>query len=142
MNSVILRTATRFIMPLLLLFSIVILLQGHNKPGGGFIAGLIAAATFSLHALAFDPDSTRRVLVVDLRSLIGGGLLVALVSALVPLAHGLPLMTGVWTTVPMMGGDPIKIGTPLLFDLGVYLVVVGISLMMVLSALDAQEQDT
>jgi len=142
MNSVILRTATRFMMPLLLLFSIVILLQGHNKPGGGFIAGLIAAATFSLHALAFDPDSTRRVLVVDLRSLIGAGLLVALVSAFVPLAQGLPLMTGVWTTVPMMGGDPIKIGTPLLFDLGIYLVVVGISLMMVLSVLDAQEQDT
>ena len=141
MNSVILRTATRFMMPLLLLFSIVILLQGHNKPGGGFIAGLIAAATFSLHALAFDPDSTRRVLVVDLRSLIGAGLLVALVSAFVPLAQGLPLMTGVWTTVPMMGGDPIKIGTPLLFDLGIYLVVVGISLMMVLSVLDAQEQD-
>ncbi len=142
MNSVILRTATRFMMPLLLLFSIVILLQGHNKPGGGFIAGLIAAATFSLHALAFDPESTRRVLVVDLRSLIGAGLLVALVSALVPLAQGLPLMTGVWTTVPMMGGDPIKVGTPLLFDLGIFLVVVGISLLMVLTVLDAQEQDT
>jgi len=139
---VILRTATRFMMPLLLLFSIVILLQGHNKPGGGFIAGLIAAATFSLHALAFDPESTRRVLVVDLRSLIGAGLLVALVSALVPLAQGLPLMTGVWTTVPMMGGDPIKVGTPLLFDLGIFLVVVGISLLMVLTVLDAQEQDT
>ncbi len=141
MNSVILRTATRFTMPLLLLFSLVILLQGHNKPGGGFIAGLIAAATFSLHALAFDPDSTRRVLVVDLRSLIASGLLVALASAFIPLAQGLPLMTGVWTTVPMMGGDPIKVGTPLLFDLGVFMVVVGISLLMVLTLLEPQEED-
>ena len=141
MNSVILRTATRFMMPLLLLFSIVVLLQGHNKPGGGFIAGLITAATFSLHALAFDPDSTRRVLVVDMRSLIGAGLLIALASAFIPLAQGLPLMTGVWTTIPMLGGDPIKIGTPLLFDLGGFIVVVGISLLMVLTLLDSQEKD-
>jgi len=141
MNSVILRTATRFTMPLLLLFSLVILLQGHNKPGGGFIAGLIAAATFSLHALAFDPESTRRVLVVDLRSLIGAGLVVALASAFLPVAHGLPLMTGMWTTVPMGAGEPIKVGTPLLFDLGVFMVVVGISLLMVLTLLEPQEGD-
>jgi len=78
---------------------------------------------------------------VDMRSLIGAGLLIALASAFIPLAQGLPLMTGVWTTIPMLGGDPIKIGTPLLFDLGVFIVVVGISLLMVLTLLDSQEKD-
>jgi multicomponent Na+:H+ antiporter subunit B len=140
-NSIILRTATRFILPLMLLFSIVILLQGHNKPGGGFIGGLLAAAAYSLHALAFDPATTRRMIGIDLRSLIGLGLVVALVSGLIPLAMGRPFMTGVWTTINLGGGEPLKVGTPLLFDLGVYSVVLGIALLMVLTLLDPDEDD-
>ncbi len=140
MNSVILRTATRFTIPLLLLFAIVILLQGHNKPGGGFIGGLIAAAAFSLHALAFNAAETRKVLVVDLRTLIGVGLLIALSSAFIPLFVNLPFMTGVWVEVPVGGGAPIKLGTPLLFDLGVFTVVISVTLLMVLTLLDPQER--
>lgn len=138
MNSVILRTATRFLLPLLLLFSVVVLLQGHNKPGGGFIGGLVAAAAFSLHALAFDPKATRRVLVIDLRSLIGLGLCVALASALLPVLWGLPFFTGMWAELEIAGTE-VHLGTPLLFDLGVYMLVIGVALLMVLTLLEPVE---
>jgi len=138
-KNVLLQTATRYLLPLLLLFSVVIFLQGHNKPGGGFIAGLIAAAAFSLHALAFDAASTRRLLRVDLRSLIGIGLTLAIASAALPLAFGRTFFSGLWTSI---GGDPatgdpgLKVGTPLFFDLGVYLLVVGIAMLLVLTLLE------
>ncbi len=135
MNSTILRTATRFLLPLLLLFALVIFLQGHNKPGGGFIGGLVAAAAFSLHALAFDPRETRRMLVVDLRTLIGAGLSIALASAVAPLAVGKPFFKGLWTEVEI-GGNLLHLGTPLLFDLGVFLLVVGVAMLMVLTLLE------
>ena len=140
MNSTILRTATRFLLPLLLLFALVIFLQGHNKPGGGFIGGLVAAAAFSLHALAFDPRETRRMLVVDLRTLIGAGLSIALASAVAPLAVGKPFFKGLWTEVEI-GGNLLHLGTPLLFDAGVYLVVFGITLIMIFALEDAHDGD-
>lgn len=135
MKSTILRTATRFLLPLLLLFALVIFLQGHNKPGGGFVGGLVAAAAFSLHALAFDARETRRMLVVDLRTLIGAGLLVALTSAIMPLFVGQPFFKGLWTSVEI-GGNELHLGTPLLFDLGVFLLVVGVAMLMVLTLLE------
>jgi multicomponent Na+:H+ antiporter subunit B len=131
-NSVILQTATRYLMPLLLLFSIVVLLQGHNKPGGGFIGGLIGATAFSLHAIAFSAEETRRALRVDMRTLIGVGLLVALSSGMLSLFVGLPFMTGMWTEIAFPGVGPTKIGTPILFDIGVYMVVLGVAIFMVL----------
>jgi L-alanine-DL-glutamate epimerase-like enolase superfamily enzyme len=56
MNSLILRTAARYLLPLLILFSIFLLFRGHNEPGGGFVAGLVAAAAFALYALAADVE--------------------------------------------------------------------------------------
>lgn len=138
MNSAILRTAVRFLLPLLLLFSVVVLLQGHNKPGGGFVGGLVAAAAFALHALAFDPRETRRAIPIDLRSLIGIGLLIALLSALLPILAGRPFFTGLWTEFDF-AGTVVHLGTPLLFDLGVYTLVLGVALLMVLTMLEAGE---
>ena len=130
-TSLILSTAARYLFPLLLLFSLFLLLRGHNEPGGGFVGGLVAAAAFSLYAIAEGVATARRVLGVDSRALIGVGLLVAAVSGLIPLAAGQPFMTGMWSdyTVPLLG----KVGTPLLFDIGVYLVVVGVTLTIVFS---------
>jgi multicomponent Na+:H+ antiporter subunit B len=132
MNSVILQTATRYLMPLMLLFSIVVLLQGHNKPGGGFIGGLVGATAFALHAIAFNAHETRRALRIDMRTLIGVGLLIALASGMLGPIYGLPLMTGMWTELAVPGVGPLKVGTPLLFDVGVYLVVLGTAILMVL----------
>jgi multicomponent Na+:H+ antiporter subunit B len=127
MRSLILMTATRFLLPLLLLFSIFLLLRGHNAPGGGFAGGLVVASAFALYGFAFGVSESRRLLGVQPRTLVGAGLLVALFSALISLLRGQPLMTGQWTSVhvPMIG--PIDVGTPILFDIGVYLVVIGVA---------------
>lgn len=129
MRSLILSTATRYLMPLLLLFSVFLLLRGHNEPGGGFVGGLTAAAAFALFAIAEGVAPARRMLILHPRTLLGTGLLIALVAGLPAIFFGLPYMTGLWSTLelPAVG----KLGTPLLFDVGVYLVVVGMALMIV-----------
>jgi multicomponent Na+:H+ antiporter subunit B len=133
MTSLILSTAARYLLPLLLLFSLFILARGHNEPGGGFIGGLIGAAAFALNAIAFDARSTRRTLRIDPRMLIPTGLGIALVSSMVPLLYREAFMTGKWLTVYAPGLEEIDIGTPLLFDCGVYLLVLGVALTMILT---------
>ena len=68
MNSLLLRTAARFLVTLLLLFSIFLLLRGHNEPGGGFVGGLVAAGAFALYGLASNVVEARRALRVDTRT--------------------------------------------------------------------------
>ncbi len=139
MNSIILIAATRLIFPLLLMFSVIVTLNGHNLPGGGFVGGLMAAAAFALHSMAFDSTATRRLLRVSPMSLIGVGLAFALISALISLcapAFGGPdyaFMTAMWASFEAPGIGPLKVGTPLLFDFGVYFTVLGVTLVMVLT---------
>jgi multicomponent Na+:H+ antiporter subunit B len=137
MSSLILRTAARFLLPLLLLFSIFLLLRGHNEPGGGFSGGLVAAVAFTLLAVGTDVPTVRRALQLEPRSLIGIGLLVAIASGAVGLLSGEPLLTGRWVDLALPGGLVLTVGTPLLFDIGVYLVVVGVALAIVLALAEA-----
>ena len=132
MNSLILRTAVRVFQPVLLVYSFFLLVAGHNQPGGGFVGGLVAAAALALYAIAYDAQSARTLAIVNPRTTIGIGLMLALVSGLLPLLGGLPLMTGLWTDVPLVG----VLGTPILFDIGVYLVVIGVTLLMVLTLVE------
>jgi multicomponent Na+:H+ antiporter subunit B len=131
-NSLILRVATRFMLPLLLLFSVFLLLRGHNEPGGGFSGGLVAAAAFVLYGFAFGAPEAGRALGANPRSLIGAGLLVAVGSGIVALLAGRPLLTGLWAQVSLPGFGNLHVGTPLLFDIAVYLVVIGVTLSIVL----------
>jgi multicomponent Na+:H+ antiporter subunit B len=126
MNSPILRSATRLLAPLMLLFSLFLLVRGHNEPGGGFVGGLVAATAFALVLLAQGLPPARRLLRLDPPAILASGLLVALVSGIAPLLQGRPYMTGRWleTPLPVLG----KIGSPVVFDVGVYLVVLGITL--------------
>jgi multicomponent Na+:H+ antiporter subunit B len=133
MTSLILSTATRFLLPLFLLFSIFVLFRGHNEPGGGFIGGLVAAAAFALYAIAFDVEKTRRLLGIEPRTFIASGLLIAMSSGTLALFLGKPFMTGLWVTVTFWPAGRLHIGTPLLFDIGVYLVVIGIMLTIILA---------
>ena len=132
MNSIVLRTASRLLVGLLLLFSIFLLLRGHNEPGGGFIGGLVAAAAFVLYALADTENSVRQAIHFDTRSYIAAGLLVAGASALYPVLLGLPLLTGVWGTFEVFNTS-VELGTPLIFDIGVYIAVIGVALTIVLA---------
>lgn len=123
MNSTILQTATRYLLPILLLFSFFLLLRGHYYPGGGFVGGLVASIAFVLHSFAYGTDNTMRLLRYKPLSLIPIGLGVATISMFLPVFLGLPIMTGLWMDepIPVIG----MIGTALFFDIGVYLVVIG-----------------
>ena len=126
MRTVILHTTVRILMPLFFIFSVLLLFRGHNLPGGGFIGGLLAAIALFLHSVVFGVDETLKRYRLNPRIIIAVGLLAALLSVLVSLFLGLTLFTGVWSTfqLPLIG----KLGTPMLFDIGVYLVVVGVIL--------------
>ncbi len=129
-DSLILRTAVRYLFPLLLTFAVFVFLRGHNDPGGGFVAGLVAAAAYGLYSIAYGAEQARRVLGVETRLLIGIGLAIALLSGLAGLTSGLPFMSGLWIDLPLP--SPLnKIGTPLLFDLGVFLTVLGVTLTII-----------
>ena len=130
MTSSILQTAARLLMPLLLLFAVFLLLRGHNQPGGGFVGGLVVAASFVLYSIAFGVDAARRALLVRPSTLLGVGLLVALVSGLPGVVAGHAFMTALWTTVGA-GTMATAVGTPLVFDVGVFLAVIGVVLTIV-----------
>lgn len=126
MKSAILQTATRYLLPILLLFSVFLLLRGHYYPGGGFVGGLVASIAFVLHSFANGTESTMKILRYKPLSLIPIGLATSTVSVTLPLLFGLPPMTGLWfeEPIPVIG----MIGSSLFFDLGIYLVVVGVVL--------------
>ena len=136
MTSFILQTAVRVLMPLLLLFAVFLLMRGHNDPGGGFVGGLVVAASFILYSIAFGVDAARRALLVGPSTLLGVGLLVAFVSGLPGLVIGQPFMTAIWTTV-MAGSTTLDVGTPLVFDIGVFLAVTGVVLTIVFTLAEA-----
>lgn len=129
------RTAANFLLPLLLLFSVFILLRGHYLPGGGFVGGIIASIAFVLHAFAFGLRNTRKLLRVRPMRLMPAGLALAAFAAILPLFQGQPIMTGLWLSnpIPVIG----LVGTALLFDLGVYIVVLGVSLTIIFSISEA-----
>ena len=133
MGSVILRKAARYLFPVIMLFSIYLLLRGHNEPGGGFVGGLAAASGFILNQLAFDLQSTKKLMNVESLTLIGVGLLTAMVSSVLTMLDGQPYFSSHWATIHITPAWHLEIGTPLVFDVGMYLVVLGVTLAILLS---------
>lgn len=123
-DSVILRATTRLLFPLTLVFSVFLLVRGHNEPGGGFVGGLTAASAFALVMASDGLEMARRLLRFDPLAFVGAGLSVALLSGAPPLFDGGAFLTGHWleAKIPVIG----HIGTPFLFDVGVYLTVLGV----------------
>ena len=140
MSSLILRTAARLLIPILVLFSIFTLFRGHQLPGGGFAGGLLAATAFALYVFAWDAPAARRAVAIDPHVFIGAGLLLALASGLLSSAWGRPFLTGLWADLPLPEDSPIALGTPVAFDIGVYLVVVGASLLIISTLAEEQEE--
>jgi multicomponent Na+:H+ antiporter subunit B len=130
MTSSILQTAARLLMPLLLLFAVFLLLRGHDQPGGGFVGGLVVASSFVLYSIAFGVDAARRALLIKPSTLLGSGLLVALASGIPGVFDGRPFMSALWTTFGT-GSAAVAVGTPLIFDIGVFLAVIGVVLTIV-----------
>mgnify|MGYP003139139869 CR=1 FL=1 len=112
MNTVIFRTLAPLIVAIMLVFSVYVTLRGHNEPGGGFIGGLIAAASIAVFGL----------------------------SGLASLLTGSPFMTSIWLYLEF-GPSIIPLSTPLFFDLGVYCVVFGTLSAIALSLESDREED-
>lgn len=121
-GPLLLRATAGLLVGLLAVLSIFALLRGHLAPGGGFPAGLLLAAAVAVQLLAHGVDHARRTLRIDPRTLVGVGLVVAVAAAGLGVASGRPLLAPV--EGPSVAGVA-HLGSVLLFDLGVYLVVAG-----------------
>lgn len=130
MKTIILRTASNYMLPILLVFSVFILLRGHYLPGGGFVGGLIASIAFVLHAFANGLPDTKSLLKFHPGFLMPAGLAVSFFSGLSPMLFtGEAFMTGLWYPhhLAVLG----SLGSALFFDIGVYLVVLGVTLTII-----------
>ena len=125
MDSVILKAATRLLVGLILVFAAYLLFRGHNAPGGGFVAALVAATGFALMAVSEGPAVVRAAIRVSPGRMAAGGLGLAMLCGIAGSLSGHPFLTGLWWFVGAGGEEALAIGTPLVFDIGVYLVVLG-----------------
>lgn len=125
MRSAILRTVATGVLPITTLFALHLLLRGHDAPGGGFVAGLVTCAGIVLQALAFGMRRTRRRLDALLRPAMAAGLAVAIFAGAISLARGTPWLTHWHGPIRAFGVELAPFSTALVFDVGVYLVVVG-----------------
>lgn len=139
MNTIIFRTVAPGLAALMLVFSIFVLLRGHNEPGGGFIGGLIGASGIAIYGIACGVAETRRALRVHPITFAGFGVFIAAISGFISLAADVPFLTGLWWIFEVDGTE-IALSTPLIFDIGVYAVVVGAVSTIALS-LESDEGD-
>ena len=130
MSSVILRTAVRFILPLTFLYAAYAALKGHNGPGGGFIAGLIASVGLCTYRMSYGDRAFHRLLPIHPRWLVFVGLGLAAGVAALPMLFGQPLLRSASTTLHLGGADVHLVSTTA-FDLGVLLVVIGVAVGMI-----------
>lgn len=118
-QSLIFATTAHIVAALMLVFSVYLLLRGHNEPGGGFIGALIAVIGFSLLMFAESPKYVRARLHFKPLLIALSGIALSLISGGLSFAFDKPFLTGLWWK------DLIPLGTPLVFDVGVYLAVIG-----------------
>lgn len=132
-NDMMLHTITRFVTFIILSFSIYLFFAGHNNPGGGFIGGLMTASAFLLMYLGFDMKTIKKALPINFASMIAIGLLIAIGTGVTSMLFGYPFLTQFFEyyQLPILGETELTTALP--FDLGVYLVVVGIALTIILT---------
>ena len=125
MNSVILRTISKAILPLVLVFAVYLLMRGHHAPGGGFIAGVMAGTIIAFQYLVFGSEYMNQMFSLNYRGVIALGLLVAGATGFIPMLFGYPfLRSEVWyLEMPLF--HEVEIASAAFFDIGVFLVVVG-----------------
>jgi len=139
MNTLILRPVAPPITALMLVFSVFVLLRGHNEPGGGFIGGLIAVSALAIYGIAYGVSAVRRAIRFHPLAIAGFGLLIATLSGFMSLFVGAPFMTGLWI-YPSFFGVELALATVISFDIGVYFVVLG-AISSIALALEERETD-
>ena len=126
MNSILLQITSSYLKYILFVLAFWFLLKGHNKPGGGFIAGLLVSSAFILEMLAFGISKVRNGMFLRPLNMAVVGITIALFFAVLPIFFGYPFFQGLWLpdfTLPFLG--TLHVGTPLFFDLGVFMAVIG-----------------
>ena len=135
MRTVILRTASKLLVPLSLVFAMFVYFKGHQTPGGGFVAGLVAAVALIVHRMSEGGDSLRKMLPYPERAFIAVGLLLAMITGLGPTFFGLPLFTSAHGYLPLPAGAGQNVefewASVMVFDFGVFLVVTGVVVGMI-----------
>lgn len=140
-DSLILRTAALIILPLQLVFSVFLLLRGHDEPGGGFIGGLVASGAFSLYLFAFGIKALNRLFFISPKDILAVGLLLGLLATLPALLFGKPFFSALWFEF-YLTGTLVKLSTVLVFDVGVYLAVIGTLMTMFMAIADVKVDRT
>lgn len=124
-ESIVLRNIARLMLPVLMLLALFMLFRGHNLPGGGFIGGLVGSCAIILQMIAFGPDAARDVVRINYLMLAAFGVFFGAIWGIPGLLAGQPFMTSFWLPerIPGIG----TVGTPVLFDIGVFLTVIGVT---------------
>ncbi|WP_026907540.1 Na(+)/H(+) antiporter subunit B [Paucisalibacillus globulus] len=138
-NNLILQTATSLIAFLLLGFSLYLFFAGHNSPGGGFVGGLVTSAAVVLLYMAYGIEYVEKILPIDFRVLIPIGLLIALLTSMGSFLFNVPFLSHTYDyfTFPIFG--EVELATATLFDLGVYLTVVGVTVTIIVNIANDRE---
>jgi monovalent cation:proton antiporter len=133
MISLILNRIARIVIHILLIFSIFLLLKGHNEPGGGFIAGLMASVSIVLIYLTYNIETVKKFMPISYPAMIALGLFFAAGTGLGSVVLGYPFLTQTfdYVHIPLVG--EIELATALIFDIGVFLTVVGATLLIISS---------
>ncbi|WP_445428514.1 monovalent cation/H+ antiporter subunit A [Alishewanella sp. HL-SH05] len=132
-HPLLLATVSQSLLPLALMVSVYIFFRGHNLPGGGFIAGLITSVALILQYIAHGVDWVKSRMDIEYQRVIAIGLLIALVTGVASFAFGRPFLTS-WFDyfhLPILG--ELELASAIAFDLGVYLTVVGATLLILSS---------
>lgn len=130
-NDVILQTMTKILVFIIFAYSINLFLAGHYTPGGGFIGGLMAAGAIVLLLLAFDMNTVRKILPINYISMTALGLLIAVGTGVGGFLYDVPFLTHTfgYFDLPIIGKTGLA--TAVLFDIGVFLVVVGVAMVII-----------
>lgn len=140
-KSLFFRFLARLMLPILLMLSLVLLLRGHNQPGGGFVGGLVGAGSIILMILAYGPSEVRNRLKIDFLRAMFYGLIIAVISGLVGIVIGVAFQDAWWWKPFIQGLGVLELGTPLLFDVGVYVVVFSVTISIVLNMAEEGERN-
>lgn len=132
-TDVYLQTATKILVFIIMTFSIYVLFAGHHNPGGGFIGGLITASALILLYIAFDLQSVRDIIPVDFKKLAATGVLIAVLTGVVSLILDVPFLSQTYTYVNLPFLGKTELASAMIFDLGVYLTVLGTTMTIITS---------
>ncbi|MDQ0430368.1 multicomponent Na+:H+ antiporter subunit B [Planomicrobium stackebrandtii] len=130
-NDVMLQTATKVVTFIILMFAVHIFFAGHYTPGGGFVGGLLTTSAIVLLMLSFDLETVKKILPFNYVTMTAVGLLLALATAAASIIFDVPFFTHAYDyfDLPLFGETSLH--SAMLFDAGVYLVVVGVTMTII-----------